>query len=343
MTDTSGSVIISPKPIIGITLGDFNGIGPEITLKSLLSPQVKQACIPVLIGPQEIFSFYCGTLNLPVTLEEIIHPKFSLSSKNISIINIEGKKKLHITPGRFSRQSGTLAGASIFNAASFCVNGDLDAIVTAPVSKEALHSAGYRFPGQTEMLAKYSHSQNAVMMFVNGSTRVALATIHIPVGRIVKSLTKKLLTTNLTTIISSLASDFGISSPRIAILGLNPHAGENGTIGREEQEIIIPVLRRFQKTGYRVEGPFPADGFWGKDRYSEYDITVAMYHDQGLIPFKMRFFSTGVNYSAGLSIIRSSPDHGTAFDIAGKGQADPRSMIQAIKLAAQIAKRRKHL
>lgn len=329
------------KPIIGITLGDYNGIGPEIILKSVLRPEIKNACVPVLYGPYQVFEFYHRRYHLRIKFEPIDHPKLSPESKNISIVNFQAGKTFKITPGKFSRHSGFMAGTSLSLAASDCLAGGIDAIVTAPVSKEALHTAGFRFPGQTEMLAKHTHSGDVVMMFVSGTTRVALATIHIPVNKIAKTLTRPLLSAKLTTVLSSLRYDFGVRSPKIAILGLNPHAGEKGAIGSEEQTIIVPLVHQFQKKGIHVEGPFPADGFWARGRHREYDLTLAMYHDQGLIPFKMRYFSTGVNYSAGLSIIRSSPDHGTAFDIAGNGNADPRSMIEAILLAAQIAQRRK--
>lgn len=331
------------KPVIGITLGDFNGIGPEVALKSVASPQVQNACRPVLIGPADMYPYFSTLFNLRVSLEVLPAPNRLFSWENVAVLNIGGKKKFRITPGTFTRQSGLLAGESLAYAALLCRKGELDAMVTSPVSKEALHAAGYHFPGQTDMLAAYTRSRNVVMMFVSGSTRVALATIHIPIKKVAPTLTRQFLSGKLTTILLSLKEDFGITSPRIALMGLNPHAGEDGTLGKEEQTTILPVVKKFQKQGHRIEGPFPADGFWAKERHRNYDLTLAMYHDQGLIPFKMQFFSTGVNFSAGLPIIRTSPDHGTAFDIAGKGQANPQSMIHAIILAAHIAKRRKRL
>ena len=330
----------SPKPVIGITVGDYNGIGPEVALKSVLKPDIRKICAPVLYGPLQVYEYYRRKYRLRLRFDPIDHPRLSPESDSLPLINFQEGKHLPITPGKFTRQSGVIAGTSLALAASDCLAGNIDGIVTSPISKEAIHAAGFRFPGQTEMLAKLTHSGDVVMMFVSGSIRVALATIHIPVHQVSTNLTKSYLSSKITTVLSSLRTDFSIRSPKIAVLGLNPHAGEHGAIGKEEQIIIEPVIHRFRNRGIRIDGPFPADGFWGTNRHREYDLTLAMYHDQGLIPFKMNHFTTGVNYSAGLPIVRTSPDHGTAFDIAGSGTADPTSMIESIRLAASILQRR---
>jgi 4-hydroxythreonine-4-phosphate dehydrogenase len=216
----------------------------------------------------------------------------------------------------------------------------IDAVVTAPVSKKALHMAGYRFPGQTEMLQRLTRSANVAMMLVSDAMRVGLVTIHLPIRQVARALTSALLRDKIETIHQTLLTDWRIANPRLAVLGLNPHAGENGDIGTEEKTVIVPVVRRLQARGMDVHGPFAADGFFGRYTPGTYDAVIAMYHDQGLIPLKMSSFGTAVNVSAGLPIVRTSPDHGTAFDIAGKGIADPRSMIEAIRCAARIAANR---
>ncbi len=212
--------------------------------------------------------------------------------------------------------------------------------MTAPVSKEAMFRSGYRYPGQTEFLAKRSGSRESAMMLVAGGFRIALATVHLPLKWVSKALTVDLIMQKLRVIDTSLRRDFAIKRPKIALLGLNPHAGESGHIGTEEIFTIRPAIERARRNGIRADGPFPADGFFGAAAFRSYDAVLAMYHDQGLIPLKMTAFSSGVNFTSGLPIVRTSPDHGTAFDIAGRGVADPGSMIEAIKLAASVIKNR---
>jgi 4-hydroxythreonine-4-phosphate dehydrogenase len=213
-------------------------------------------------------------------------------------------------------------------------------MVTAPVSKEAMFRSGYRYPGQTEFLTRRSGAKSSAMMLVADDFRVALATVHLPLKRVSRALSSERIVKKLRLIDTTLRRDFAIRRPRIAVLGLNPHAGEGGHLGSEEISTITPAISRARKDGIRAFGPFPADGFFGAGSFRGYDAVLAMYHDQGLVPLKMKAFSSGVNFSAGLSIVRTSPDHGTAFDIAGRGIADPRSMIEAIKLAASVIRNR---
>lgn len=329
------------KPKIAITIGDFNGIGPEIILKSILHPSVKKNIQPVLIGSVNIFEYYATLFKLDIKFTVVDTQKIPTTHHTVPVIEVQKVSPKQLQIGHNAPDAGVCAGAAIERAIKLCMNHDVDAMVTAPVSKEALHYAGYNFPGQTEMLAMLTRSERVTMMLISPSMRIALATVHLPLKKVSENIFPERIIEKLQTVDHSLKHDFGISSPSIAVLGLNPHGGENGTIGTEEKEIIIPSLKKVQEKGINVSGPFSADGFFASGRYQEFDAILAMYHDQGLIPLKMSGFDQGVNFSAGLKIIRTSPDHGTAFDIAGKGIANPGSMIAAINLATSIAKRRK--
>ena len=329
------------KPILAITMGDYNGIGPEISLKAVRNQVVRRICTPVLVGSLDVLEFYARTLRLHLTLREINSPHEQMKGAGIPVIHFERMERLRVEPGSKQRIAGTYAGRAIERAAELCLEGLADGMVTAPVSKETMAKAGYVFPGQTEMLAHLSGASRVAMILVADSFRVALATVHVPLHRVSHVLTRHRLTQTLSIVGASLMRDFALRRARIAVLGLNPHAGENGLIGSEERRIITPVIRSFRMKGIQVDGPFPADGFFGAAMQNRYDAVIAMYHDQGLIPLKMQGFSRGVNYSAGLPIVRTSPDHGTAFDIAGNNVADPGSMIHAIWLAASIVRNRK--
>lgn len=324
------------KPRIGITIGDFNGIGPEVILKSLSSSAVRKAISPVLIGSAEIFSFFNKKLKKKIELKVVNTPSDKISASEIPVINVYNGSEKNIQIGKAAPDAGVCAGIAIERAVQFCTQKQLDAMVTGPASKEALHFAGYNFPGQTEMLAMLSRSERVTMMLIADALRVGLVTIHIPIRQVAGNIFTERIVEKLETIDSSLKNDFGITTPNIAVLGLNPHAGENGAIGSEEKEIIKPAIEKARSKGINAVGPFAADGFFATLKPNSYDAILAMYHDQGLIPLKMQGFHNGVNYSAGMKIIRTSPDHGTAYDIAGKGIADPGSMIAAILLARTI-------
>lgn len=328
-------------PRIAITIGDFNGIGPEVTLKSLADPALRREFRPLLIGPTEIFRHYAAMFELPLVLEEVGTAGAKTAAGAVPVLPSHPATVKQLQIGVTAPDAGVCAGSAIEKAIDLCMTQQADAMVTAPVSKEALHFAGYNFPGQTEMLAMLTRSDDVTMMLIAGTFRVALATVHIPVRSVAESLTVERIVSRLATVDRALRTDLGVAAPRIAVLGLNPHAGENGAIGTEEKTVVIPAIERAAARGIACEGPFPADGFFGAGSHKGYDAVLAMYHDQGLIPLKMAGFDEGINFSAGLNIVRTSPDHGTAVGIAGKGTADPGSMKAAIRLAVSIAHQRK--
>ncbi len=323
------------KPLIGITLGDCNGIGPEVTLKCLNDRSLRRLYHPILLGPIAVYEEYAKLLRIPLTFRTAHTPAEARAGAGIAVVPT-GPATIRLTPGRQTVASGRAAGESITRAIELCKDREIDAMVTAPVSKEAMIAAGFQFPGQTEFLARRTGSRSVIMMLVSDRLRVGLVTGHIPVDAVSSALSASLLAGKLQALIDSLRRDFAISVPRVAVLGLNPHAGEGGQIGREEIRFLIPLVRKFRRAGHAVDGPFPADGYWGASQADDFDATLALYHDQGLIPFKMKHFHDGVNFTAGLPIIRTSPDHGTAFAIAAKNKADYGSMAAALKLAARL-------
>lgn len=324
------------KPAIAVTIGDYNGIGPEVSLKAIASPAVRSICTPVLVGPPGVFgrvASRCG-----IRLRFLPYPDApGKDGRAVQVLAPPEGTRTRYFPGRLSADAGAAAGAAIAAAVELVMAGGAHALVTAPVSKHALHLAGINAPGQTEILQRLTHSPSVAMMLVSGALRVGLVTIHTPIAKVPRELTGKLLRERITVIHRALRTDWGIASPRLAVLALNPHAGEGGDLGHEEQRVIIPVVAALREKGMRVEGPFPADSFFARYVPGVYDAVVAMYHDQGLIPLKMSARGRAVNVSVGLPIVRTSPDHGTAFDIAGRSVADPTSMIEAIRTAVALA------
>jgi 4-hydroxythreonine-4-phosphate dehydrogenase len=327
--------------VIAITIGDYNGIGPEVALKASASRTIRANCTPLLIGPFKAFEYYANKFSLRRKILKVDSLTDAIGRSEITIFDICPDFADKIKPGKLTKESGFWAGRAIEKAVELCVAHQADGITTAPVSKEALRLAGYSYPGQTEMVTVLSKSKRSIMVMASGFARIALATIHLPISEVSRSLTKEVILERLTIFNNSIRHDFGVKSPKIAVLGLNPHAGENGLIGTEENEIIRPAIDEARAMKINAVGPFPADAFFGTYREGNYDGIFAMYHDQGLIPLKMQSFSTGINFTAGINIIRTSPDHGTAFDIAGKGIANPSSTIEAVKLALEISKNRK--
>jgi 4-phospho-D-threonate 3-dehydrogenase / 4-phospho-D-erythronate 3-dehydrogenase len=317
------------KPRVAITIGDPNGIGAEVVLKSL--PFIRRYVTPVLVGPEVGWSAWARRLKLPDPAAAT-----RAGRQAIDIIDPAPRAKVRIRPGILDRDAGEIAGAALQTAVRLAEGGTVDAVVTAPVSKRALHLAGLQAPGQTEILRELTGAPEVAMMLVHKSFRVGLVTIHEPLACVSALITRRALVQKIGVLAAALRIDWGIRRPRIAVLGLNPHAGENGDLGHEEENVITPALAWLRRHGVGARGPYPADSFFARRREREFDIVVAMYHDQGLIPLKAAARGAGVNVTAGLPIVRTSPDHGTAFDIAGRGCADPASMIEAVRLAARL-------
>jgi 4-hydroxythreonine-4-phosphate dehydrogenase len=329
------------RPRIAITLGDSNGVGPEVVLKSLLDSRLARFFQPVVIGSAHVLNVHASKLGYSDLRIQVVHkvPE-GIKAGDIVVIDICDGEKPDVRFGQISAGAGKLAMKSVEFATDLCLQGEVDGMVTAPISKEAISLAGYTDPGHTEFIARRIGCDEFTMMMISEELRVGLVTGHIPIWDVPKGVTRDAILDKIRVISTSLVRDFGIQRPKIAVLGLNPHAGDGGVLGREESESIIPAVRAACDEGHLVFGPFPADGFFAIGGYRLYDAVLAMYHDQGLIPFKTLTFESGVNYTAGLTVIRTSPDHGTAFNIAGEGKASPGSMRSAIYLALDIARRR---
>jgi len=333
------------KPVVAITLGDCNGIGAEVTLKSIRMGTIRRQCRPVLVGPPEVFLHCARTIGLRLELSAfggIGTPEpAARTRRGIPAECVPTEGGIRVAPGTVTAEAGKLAVEAIRRATALLKSGQAEALVTAPVSKKAIHKAGFRFPGQTEFLLRISGSRRVAMMMVSRAITVGLVTIHEPLRHVHALLSPERIRETIAVVHTSLERDFGITAPRLAVLGFNPHAGEQGDIGTEEATVITRTIRSLRRSGIALEGPLPADGVFAHYEPGRYDAIIAMYHDQGLIPFKLLARNRGVNFSAGLEIIRTSPAHGTAFDIAGRGTADPSSMAEAIRLAARLARRRR--
>lgn len=314
------------------TCGDINGIGPEVVIKTLNKIYKQSDAAFTFICPRNVFEFYSN----------ITPPKFNFYYSNDlyphknNSVKIFDLGNVKITLAKPTKSSGRISFDAIIIAANACLSNKFSAMITAPISKESFNKAGVNYPGHTELLAEITKQKNFVMMFLSQKMKAALLTIHIPLSKVPSVVTMELLSSKLGTIVKSLKEDFNISNPKIAILGLNPHSGENGIIGKEEINIIAPFIKS-SELSKNLFGPFPADAFFANHNYKNYDLVFAMYHDQALIPFKMMNFNDGVNFTAGLSIIRTSPDHGTAFNIAGKNIASENSMLKAFHYANRIS------
>jgi 4-hydroxythreonine-4-phosphate dehydrogenase len=334
---------ITSKPIIGITLGDYNGIGPEIILKTLKDNQLNSICTPVIYASMRIVNRYKTLFNMTDWNLFGIQRIEQANLKTTNIITCWLDPQEDIEPGKVTAQAGKAAFECLKRATEDLKAGKIHALVTAPINKNNIQSEEFKFPGHTEYLADAFASKNPLMFMVSEGLRVGVVTGHIPLKDVSKQLSKDKIMAKLQAMIQSLKQDFNIRKPRIAVLGLNPHAGEAGLLGSEEIEIIEPAIRELKNKGHIVVGPFPSDGFFASGGFKKYDAVLAMYHDQGLIPFKTIAGAEGVNFTAGLSVVRTSPDHGTAYDIAGKNIADATSMRQAIFMACDIVKARKEL
>jgi 4-hydroxythreonine-4-phosphate dehydrogenase len=327
---------------VGISIGDINGIGPEVVIKSLADNRLLLDCTPIIYASSKTISFHKKAMNEPEFNYQTCKTANEAINRKINIINV-WNEEVQFELGKGTEASGKYAFLSLEKATEDLASGKIDVLVTAPISKEAIGKAGFQFPGHTEYLAHLAGMDEALMMMVSGSLRVALVTTHVPLKDVSSTLTREKILAKIRALDNSLKKDFGIQRPKIAVFGLNPHASENGKMGNEEAEIITPAINMARNEDIFALGPFPADGFFGSPNRGQYDAVLAMYHDQGLAAFKALAFEDGVNYTAGLPIVRTSPDHGTAFDIAGKNEANPQSMRSAIYLAIDIFNTRKFL
>ena len=325
---------------IGISIGDVNGIGLEIIIKTLADSRIYDYCTPIVYGHTKVASFYRRATEVSeLNFNVIDHPSRALV-KRANMINC-WSEDVKIEPGITNKEVGKYAFISIERAVNDLLTGDIDALVTAPINKDTIQSEDFNFPGHTEYLQMRAGAADSLMFLVSDTLRVGVVTGHIPVAKIAESITTEKILSKLRMMDASLRHDFWLRKPKIAVLGLNPHAGDNGLIGSEEETIINPAIDEARANDILAMGPYAADGFFANGTYLQFDAVLAMYHDQGLIPFKQVAFEQGVNYTAGLSFVRTSPDHGTAFDIAGKNKASEVSFREALFTAIHIVKHRR--
>ena len=330
---------MNTKPCIGITIGDFNGVGPELLLKTLSNKLIFNYCTPVVYGTSYILTHYSNLLEMPALDFNIVKSKKDIKEGKINL-RVCSTDQINITPGSPSLEAGLLAVAALALAVDDIKNGMLENLLTAPIDKATAAEAGLGFNGHTQYFAQQFES-DVQMVLLNETLRVAMVTGHTALNQVSNELSTEKIAETVRTLYQNLQSDFGISKPKIAVLGVNPHGGDNGLMGNEEIEMISPAIKQLQDEGLLVIGPYPPDGFFGSANANNFDGIVGMYHDQVLIPFKQVAFSEGVNYTAGLPIIRTSPDHGTAYDIAGKGLVDSTSFINALYLINKVHRNRK--
>jgi 4-hydroxythreonine-4-phosphate dehydrogenase len=323
------------KPIIGITVGDLNGIGPEVIIKAVADNRILDMCIPVIFGSTKLINFYKksitdGNFSFNSTKDwNKIHPK------QVNVFNC-WEDEVNFTPGQLTEAGGKYAVQALQSAVDALKLGNIHGLVTAPIHKKNVQAANFPYSGHTPFLRHEFGTNNVVMLMVAENLRVAVLSEHVPIAEAAKHVTKENIVSALQTLNKSLQRDFGIDKPKIAVLGLNPHAGDEGLIGEEEIKVIKPAIQAAKDQGILALGPYSADAFFARHHFNQFDAVLAMYHDQGLIPFKSLATGNGTNFSAGLPIVRTSPDHGTAFDIAGQGKADAHSMLSAIYSCVDI-------
>ncbi len=326
--------------VIAVTMGDPAGVGPEVVLKCAASPDARGLGKLLLVGERWAFERDAERLGLDLPLPDVVDVADRAALPAAGLVETGGPDAARPPRGKPTRESGAAAAKAILRAIDLAQRGLADAIVTAPISKEALHAAGYPFPGHTEMLAHYTGAARSVMMMAAGELRSTLVTTHLALRDVPAALTTERVLETIRITWDALRGDFGIERPRVAVCGLNPHAGESGLFGDEEARVIAPAIEQAREAGMDCVGPAPADAAFAQAYRGRYDAVVAMYHDQANIPVKLIGFETGVNVTLGLPIVRVSPDHGTAYDIAGRGRADAASMMSALRVAASIARRR---
>jgi 4-hydroxythreonine-4-phosphate dehydrogenase len=334
---------MSSKPIIGITMGDPAGIGPEVVVKAATNRRVARSCHPVVLGSYQIIFSAARKFLKKATVRRIVWPEDARTSRDgINVLDCSGFDQGRIKTGRITKLSGRMAADSVFYAVQLALSEQIDAMVTAPLSKKGLHLAGYDFPGHTELLAYLTATSSYAMMFISKRYRVVLLTTHLPLADVARNISKKMILDKLTVTQTALQKFFAVRKPKIGVCALNPHCGEEGILGSEEKKTIIPAIKAARRKGIKALGPFSSDTIFSPAVSGDFDCILAMYHDQGLIPLKMRGLGEAVNVTMGLPIIRTSPDFGTALDIAGKGIADPKGMVNAILLSAQMVRKAKN-
>ena len=327
----------SEKIKVGISVGDINGIGLEIVLKTFEDQRMLDFCTPIIFGSTKVLSYHKKALNLNTQVHGVDNIKNIINNK-LNLLNI-WREMVDIELGKPTEISGKYAFKSLQSATNALKNKEIDVLVTAPINKNNIQSEDFQFEGHTEYLESNLEGES-LMILMTDELRIGLITGHIPISKVADTITPDLIKKKVGIMYDSLVMDFNISKPKIAILGLNPHCGDHGVIGTEDDEITIPTVNEIQTTGKLVYGPYAADSFFGSDNYKKFDGILAMYHDQGLAPFKTLAFGKGVNYTAGLSEIRTSPDHGTAYEITGKGVANYSSFKEALFKAISIFKTR---
>ncbi len=331
---------MSEKLVVGITQGDGNGIGYEVIIKALADERIFDFCTPVIYGSSKIFGFYRKQIhNLDQINTNVITSAKDVHPRRVNIINCL-PENIYVEPGQPTAESAKSAMTSLEWAVNDIKNGNIDVLVTAPINKRAMVNEGFGYTGHTEYLESEFGVDDVAMIMVSDTLRVAVVTGHIPLKDVVNSLSTEKILGKLRIVKASLQRDFGIPAPKIAVLGLNPHCGDGGLLGDEEQQIILPAVIAANDEGILAFGPYSPDGFFAMGNYDKFDAVLAMYHDQGLMPFKALAFEQGVNYTAGLPIVRTSPDHGTGYEMAGRDLADPRSMISSIYTAIDIYRKR---
>lgn len=325
---------------VGITQGDINGIGYEIIFKTLNEPKTYEDLTPIIYGSSKVAAYHRKALNMPNLTLNSIKNADEAHENRINIINCLDDN-IRVELGKSTTMGGEAAFAALKLAVEDLKNGNIDILITAPINKKNIQSDEFSFPGHTEYLMQEFNSKDVLMLMVSDIMKVGVVTGHIPIKEVAQAITKEKILQKLRIMNNTLQDDFTIRRPRIAVLGLNPHMGDDGLIGNEEQEVIIPAMEQAKAEGIMAMGPYAADGLFGSDSFKKFDAILAMYHDQGLAPFKTLAFASGVNFTAGLEGIRTSPDHGTAFDIAGQDLANHESFQNALYLAVDVYKNRK--
>jgi 4-hydroxythreonine-4-phosphate dehydrogenase len=325
---------------VGISHGDINGISYEVIMKTLLDPRIMEMCTPIIYGSPKVAAYHRKALNINnLSLNHVRSAKEAGPGRAHVLNCIDDNIRVEL--GKSTPDAGEASFMALDKAVTDLHEGLIDVLVTAPINKDNIQSEKFNFPGHTEFLAQRFNSPNFVMLMVSETMKVGLVTTHMPLSKVAEHITKEVILSKLRIISQSLQQDFAITRPRIAVFGLNPHAGDNGLLGNEENEIIQPAIIQAKKEGIIALGPYAADGFFGSETYRKFDAILAMYHDQGLVPFKLASFDRGVNYTAGLPVVRTSPAHGTAYELAGEDKASPDSFRQALYLAIDIYKNRK--